>query len=404
MQAEDGTASNSAHSLVFMPHFTDSLMKNFSTGVVRPLAGRAALVLATAAVLAGSAQAAPASAGPQCSFRPNAPDQHVVVKRDTLWDISGTFLEHPWCWPQVWGMNREEIRNPHWIYPGQVIYFDRVHGRLTLTRPGSGPGDADAGLPPVTRLSPQVRTEELERNAVPSIPSSVIEPFLTQPLVVEPHELDGALRIAATPETRVYLAEGDRIYVRGALNGGTKFQVFRPGKPLVDPDTGKVVAHEAAYVGAAKLVAEAGPGVDLHTFTVTGSVLEMGVGDRLLPVPPMPARNYVPHAPATPVAGRVMAMATESNYASQSQVVTVNRGALDGLDVGSVLQLYHLGKTVQDPEGSKGIFGFGKSTLRMPDEQYGELFIFRVFGHVAYGLVMQVTLPVQIGDVAKSPE
>jgi hypothetical protein len=237
-----------------------------------------------------------------------------------------------------------------------------------------------------------------------SIPSSAIEPFLTQPLVVEPGQLDAAPRIAATPETRVYLAEGDRIYVRGALNGATNFQVFRPGKPLVDPDTGKVVAHESAYVGAATLVSEARGGVDVHTFKVTRSVQEMGIGDRLLPTPPMPIRNYVPHAPEKPVTARIMAMASESNYAVQSQVVTVNRGALDGLDVGSVLQLYHLGKTIQDPGAGKGFLGFGKSMMRMPDEQYGELFIFRVFGHVSYGLVMQVTLPVQIGDVAKSPE
>jgi hypothetical protein len=81
-------------------------------------------------------------------------------------------------------MNRDEIRNPHWIYPGQIIYFDRARGRLSLTRRG-GDG-ADAGLPPVTRLSPQVRTEGLERDAISSIPASVIEPFLTQPLVVEP--------------------------------------------------------------------------------------------------------------------------------------------------------------------------------------------------------------------------
>jgi hypothetical protein len=377
-------------------------MKNFSTGAARSLAIHAAAAALAAAVSAGSALAAPASAGPHCSFRPNAPDQHVVVKRDTLWDISGKFLEHPWCWPQVWGMNREEIRNPHWIYPGQIIYFDRAHGRLTLTKPGTG--DADAGQPPVTKLSPQIRTEELEREAISSIPSSAIEPFLTQPLVVEPHELDAAPRIAATPETRVYLAENDRIYVRGPLKGATSFQVFRPGKPLIDPDTGKVVAHEAAYVGAAKLVKEAGPGVDVHTFTVTRSVQEMGIGDRLLPTPPVPVRNYVPHAPARPVMARIMAMATESNYASQNQVVTVNRGTLDGLDVGSVLQLYHLGKTIADPGGKKGLFGFGQSKMRMPDEQYGELFIFRVFGHVSYGLVMQVTLPVQVGDVAKSPE
>ena len=109
-------------------------MKNFST-----VATRAAAAALVACVVAGPVQAA------ECSFKPNAPDQHRVVKGDTLWDISGAFLEHPWCWPQVWGMNREEIRNPHWIYPGQVVYFDRAHGRLSLTRPGSGDG-GDAPL------------------------------------------------------------------------------------------------------------------------------------------------------------------------------------------------------------------------------------------------------------------
>jgi hypothetical protein len=371
-------------------------MKNFSTGAARSLAIRAAAGAAFAFLAT-----IPAQAATNCSFRPNAPDQHVVVKGDTLWDISGAFLDHPWCWPQVWGMNRDEIRNPHWIYPGQIVYFDRARGRLTLNKPGTG---ADAGQPPLDRLSPQVRTERMdEDNAVPAIPAGAIEPFLTQPLVIEPDALAGAARIAAAQENRLYLGEGDRVYVRGALDGATSFQVFRPGKELRDPDTHQVVAHEAAYVGTARLVKEAGPGTDVHTFVITRSVKEMGVGDRLLPTPPTPLRNYVPHAPARPVAARVMAIASESNFAAQNQVVTVNRGALDGLDVGAVLQLYHLGQTVTDPE-SKGFLGFGKAKLRLPDEQYGDLFIFRVFGHVAYGLVMQVTAPVQIGDVAHSPE
>jgi nucleoid-associated protein YgaU len=302
-------------------------------------------------------------------------------------------------------MNRDEIRNPHWIYPGQIVYFDRARGRLSLNRPGQP--DPDAGLPPVTRLSPQVRTEDMGADgaAIPAIPAGVIEPFLTQPLVVEPGELEAAPRIAAAQEDRVYLGEGDRVYVRGALNGATSFQVFRPGKELLDPDTGKVVAHEAAYVGSARLLTAAKPGVDVHTFVITRSVQELGVGDRLLPVPPAPIHNYVPHAPVQPVRARVMSVPAEVNYASQSQVVTVNRGALDGLDVGSVLQLYHLGETVTDPGGKRGGFlGLGKATMRLPDEQYGNLFIFRVFGRVSYGLIMQVTAPVQVGDVAISPE
>jgi nucleoid-associated protein YgaU len=375
-------------------------MKNFSTGVARPLLARAIAAAALASALATS-MVAPAQAAPECRFRPNAPDEHKVVKGDTLWDISGAFLEHPWCWPQVWGMNREEIRNPHWIYPGQIIYFDRRHGRLTLVKPGA---DTDAAQPPLTRLSPQLRTEDQGgANAVPSIPSSVIEPFLTQPLVVEADTLAGAARIVASQEDRIYLGDGDRIYVRGDLQGATAFQVFRPGNALRDPDTGKVVAHEAAYIGTARLVAAAKPGVDVHSAVITGSVKEMAVGDRLLPMPPVPVRNYAPHAPTRPVGARVMSLSSESSYAVQNQIVTVNRGELDGLDVGAVLQLYHVGQTVTDPE-HQGFLGLGKKELRLPDEQYGELFIFRVFGHVSYGLVMQVTAPVQVGDVAKSPE
>lgn len=373
-------------------------MKNFSTGAACPLLARSAVAAALASCLAFAT--ASALAAPECKFRANAPDQHKVVKGDTLWDISGAFLEHPWCWPQVWGMNRDEIRNPHWIYPGQIIYFDRLHGRLTLVKPGTN----GAGEPPLTQLSPQLRTEDMgQNNAVPSIPASAIEPYLTQPLVVEANALAGAARIAAAQEDRLTLGEGDRVYVRGDLHGATAFQIFRPGKALIDPDTGKVVAHEAEYVGAARQMAEAKPGVDVSTFVITRSAKEIGIGDRLLPTPPEPVRNYAPHAPQQPVTARVMSLAGDGNYAAQSQVVTVNRGTLDGLDVGAVLDLYHLGQTVPDPERT-GFLGFGKAKLRLPDEQYGELFIFRVFGHVSYGLVMQVTAPVQVGDVAKSPE
>jgi len=364
-------------------------MKNFSTVVTR----------AAAVVLVACAAASTVQAAPSCAFRPNAPDQHVVVKGDTLWDISGTFLQNPWCWPQVWGMNRDEIRNPHWIYPGQIIYFDRARGRLSLTRPdGDGRGE-----PPLTRLSPQLRSEGLARDAVQSIPAGQIEPYLTQPLVVEANELAGAPRIVASQEGRVYLGTGDRVYVKGELQGGKTFQVFRPGGPLRDPQTRKVLAHEATYLGSVTLDREAGPGVDAHSFRVTETRQEMGVGDLLVPMPPAPVRNYVPHAPAQPVDARVMSIYSGVTHAGQSQVVTVNRGSVDGLDVGSVLQLYHLGKTVPDP-ARKGLFGIGREAIRLPNEEYGSLFIFRVFKNVSYGLIMQVTAPVEVGDVAHSPE
>jgi hypothetical protein len=365
-------------------------MKNFIT-----VGTRLAVAGLFAVAAGGAVQAA------ECAFRPNAPDQHTVVRGDTLWDISGKFLEHPWCWPQVWGMNRADIANPHWIYPGQIVYFDRRTGRLSLNRPGSG--DDSEGVP-TTRLSPQLRTEGMGADAIAAIPAGAIEAFLTSPLIIDGDGLDKAPRIAAQEDGHVFLGKGDKVYVRGNLQGGTSFQVFRPGTPLRDPDSGKVIAYEAVYLGSVALQKAARPGVDVHTFTVSSSAQEIGVGDLLVAAPPTPLRNYVPHPPARPVKARVLGIYSGVTFAGQNQVVSVNRGALDGLDVGAVLSLYHFGETIADPGGSKGVMGLGKAMLRLPDEQIGTLFIFRVFKNVSYGLIMQTTQPVQTGDVAASPE
>jgi len=368
-------------------------MKKFSTVGVR---------FAASAVFAGFL-AGPAQAE-KCEFRPNAPDQHQVVKRDTLWDISGKFLEHPWCWPQVWGMNRDEIKNPHWIYPGQIIYFDRVNRRLSLNRPGSDGAGGAGGANGTLRLSPQVRTEGLGRDAIAVIPASVIEPFLSQPLIVEADELKGLPRIVAAAEGHVFLGKDDKVYVRGELKGNSSFQVFRPSTPLKHPETGKVLAYEAMYLGTVKLQQEAKPGVDVHSFIIASSNQEIGVGDLLLPAPPTAVDNYVPHPPEVPVNARVLGIYSGVTYAGQNMVVSVTRGSLDGIDVGTVLQLYNRGQTIHDRTAEKGRFSMAKSMIRLPDEQSGTLLIFRVFKHVSYGMIMQVTEPVQVGDVARSPE
>lgn len=366
-------------------------MKNFSTSSSRLLA--AALFCGVTAV---SAQAKPLV----CEFKPNAPDSHTVVKGDTLWGIAGTFLDKPWCWPQVWGMNKEEIANPHWIYPGQVVWFDREAGRLRLGTKVGGNGGGAGDM----RLSPQLRMQGLGKDAVQSIPSGVIEPFLSQPLIIEDDELKNAPRIIATRGNRVYLGKDDKAYVRGDLKGGTSFQVFRPGKPLKDPITKAVVAQEAFYLGTLKLEAAAEKGGDVHTFVVQSAKEEMGKGDMLMAMPPMPMQNYVPHPPETDLTAHVLAIYGGVTHAGQNQVVSINRGKLDGLDVGSVLQLYHRGETVTDLGGDKGWHGLNKPQVKLPDERVGSLFIFRVFKKVSYGLIMQVTEPIVVGDVAKSAE
>jgi hypothetical protein len=369
-------------------------MKKFSTATHSLTALALATALATA-LMPATALAEPSTGIPNCEFLPNAPDQHTVVRGDTLWDISGKFLKHPWCWPHVWGMNKEDIKNPHWIYPGQIVYFDRVAGRLRLGKP-TGEGGDTSGVPTV-RVSPQVRMQGVGKEAIPAIPSNVIEPFLSQPLIVEEDELKDTPRIMATQEQHVYLGKNDRAYVRGDLKGGTSFQVFRPAKPLKDPETGKVLAWEAAYLGTVKLERAAKADNEAHSFIVVSSKEEMGEGDRLMPVPPTPILNYMPHAPIQPVDAHVISIYGGVSQAGQNQVVTINRGKEEGLDVGTVLQLYRAGRIVQDRTDDK-------KPVKLPDEKYGTLFLFRLFDHVSYGLVMQVSDVVQVGDAAKTPE
>ena len=372
-------------------------MKKFSTAALG-----LALVAASSSFAASTGEALNS---PRCAFLPNAPDQHLVVRGDTLWDISGKFLQNPWCWPQVWGMNRDQIRDPHWIYPGQVVYLDRAAGRLRL---GSQiDGSSAAGGTPTVKLTPQLRTEGLGQQAVPAIPSHLIEPFLSQPLVVGEKELNDAPRIVATPESRVMLGKDDKAFVRGELAAGTSFQVFRPGTPLRDPVTRDIIAYEAAYLGTIKLVRPARTPEEAHAFNVVSIKQEMAVGDRLLPVPPTPIINYVPHPPENLVDARIVSVYGGVSQAGQNQIVAINRGKNAGLDMGTVLELYRYGPLVVDrtDNGSFWSLGdLGKRKVKLPDNLYGSLFIFRVFDTVAYGLVMQVTEPVQIGDIAKSPE
>jgi len=375
---------------------SDMFMKKFST-IAAILVGSLPFAYSSAVAAPAEATIAQAQAvarGSKCDFLPDAPDKHVVVSGDTLWGISSKFLQNPWCWPQVWGMNKEEIRNPHWIYPGQIVYFDRPNQRLRL---GNVSANGVVGGVPTVKLSPKSRVEGLGANAIPAIPASAIEPFLSHPMIVEANALENTPRIVAAPESKVNMGQGEKAYVRGDLDGGTSFQVFRPGVPLKDPDNGEIIGYEAAFVGTLKLAREPDANNDVYTFNVVNSKEEMSVGDRLLPVTPTPILSYVPHPPEEEVRARVVSVYGGVSVAGQNQIITINRGKEHGLDLGTVLSLQRYGGVIADRTD-------GNRKIKLPNEQYGHVFIFRLFDHISYGLVMQVTDFVKVGDVAKSPQ
>ena len=386
-------------------------------------------IIALAFLVPAALLAQPPTSAP-LAIRPDAPDRYTVVPGDTLWGISQRYTDSPWRWPELWNMNREQIRNPHLIYPGYVIILDRERARLAIAAPGTEPAPGAPGEPgapvapgepgapvapgapttaaPTTpgapagtvKLGPRVRAESLAKQEIPSIPPSVIEPFLSRPLVVEPDGLDKAPTIIATQADRVVLAEGNSAYVRGmGRSKDQNWHVYRRGVPLVDPDTNKTLAYEAVYLGTATVTRPGEPA----TVVLTSAVQEVELGDKLIPAGRPQPVNYAPHAPAAQIKGRVIGIyggVAKVGEAGPQQIISINRGKADGLEVGHVLALYNLGGTVRDASKPRTA---PNARIELPDERAGLAFVFRVFDRVSYALVMQVTRPVSPADVVQTP-
>jgi len=335
-------------------------------------------------------------------IRNDAPDRHIVVKGDTLWDISGKFFKDPWKWPHIWGINKDTIKNPHWIYPGDVVFLDRNSGALSFGQPGTSPAGgasetaaSDAGN--IVKLSPKAREIPSRHDAIPSIPASAIAPFLTQPLVIAAGDLKGAPTLIGAREGRVILGKGDTGFVKGLPSDkGDQWQIYRPGKTFIDPDTNEMLGIEAIYLGNAEVTRFA----DVSTVAITHAVQEIYAGDRLVLPAVEEVNTYLPRAPESHISARVISVYGGVSQGGQNSVITLNKGARDGLAIGHVLALYRKGEVIT--ADSKSLFSRDK-VYTLPDERYGLVFLFRVFDKVSYALVMQTRLPVQLLDRANTP-
>jgi len=347
----------------------------------------------------GTAQQVAQAGVPLSELAPNAPDSHTVVRGDTLWDISKLFLRSPWRWPELWGMNLDQIRNPHLIYPGQVLVLDKSGGRARLRLAQGGPDGT-------VKLSPRVRSEALGDGGVPAVPMHLIAPFLNEAVVFSANELERAPRIVAAPEGRVMMGRGDKAYVLGELGGLRDWRVFRQAVPLRDPTSKEILGYEAFFLGTAEYTREGGSTAVVDgkttlavpaTFELLNVKEEVGIGDRLAPLPQRDFSNFAPHAPSKPITGQVISVYGEALIAGQNQVISINRGAQDGVERGHVLALLRDGAQVTDRTVER------PTQIKLPDERHGLLFVFRVFERVSYGLVLQVQQPVTAGDRFTQP-
>jgi len=367
------------------------------------------LVLATATLWT-------AYAGAQ-NLKEDAPDRYTVQRGDTLWGISGRYLDKPWNWPQLWDMNRDQVRNPHRIFPGDVLVLDRASGRLRLD---------------TVKLSPSVRREDLAQ-AVPTIQPGAVNAFLSKPMVVSEFELESAPRIMATEENRVAVGAGNIAFAKGLTKDkGINWQIYRRGDKLVDPDSGATLGYMAVYLGEAR-VRQFG---DVSRIEIVKSSQEIYTDDRLVPVgKELPQFAYIPRSPSGKLQGRVVSLYDNLWETGKYFVVVLSKGAKDGLEVGHVLALYRSQNAArynlrtsplfgrEGPSGSdaRRIYYEERLTPRdgpvyptttavddaelatLPEERYGLVMVFRTFDRASFALVMQSTRPVAISDVVTNP-
>lgn len=396
------------------------------TSVQRTMLGTAAILCAALAAPAVQAQDLSVSASqrataqqvaqqgvPLAELAPGAPDTYVVKRGDTLWGISGMYLKRPWRWPELWGMNLQEIRNPHLIFPGQTLYLEKngSHARLRTSA---------SGEPETVRVSPRTRTDSLADSALPTLKPHLIEPFLVEPVVVDAQTLQQAPRIVATMEDRVLMSPGDRIYARGDVANPLRaepgeprqFRVFRNAVALKDPLTGEILGYEAQHLGKAVLMrgetfedsANGKGGVTSEyvpaSLDLTSSKEEIRAGDRLLPAPPRVFLSYTPHAPRHDVDARVVSIYGSSAVANaaQNNVVAINLGTQDGIETGLVLKLMTKGAQIKDRTDD------AKIMIKLPSENNGMAMVFRTFDRVSYALILDVRTPVRVGDRLTNPD
>lgn len=337
-------------------------------------------------LMAFSAQAAqPENENP---LRLNHPDRYVVVKGDTLWDISESFLRSPWLWPEIWHVN-PQIANPHLIYPGDVISLIYVNGqpRLTLER---GLGSR------TVKLTPQTRIEPVE-TVIPAIPLDAISPFLKRSRVTDRETLDQAAYVLAGHEGRIVTGGGDLLYARDGsveqLKQFSSYGVYRPGQVYVDPDTGEELGVEALEAGVGKVMAKEG---DISTVRLTVAREDIRSKDRLLPTEETRVvPTFFPSSPDNEVNGKIISVLGGVSQVGIYDVVAINLGARESIKVGNVMAIYHDNGITMDR--------VKKEYVQLPAERAGILMVFRVFEKMSYGLILKAQRPLAIMDELRTP-
>ncbi len=378
---------------------------------------RTLLLAVAVAGLGAGAMAPPAALAQADSGRsmsvpisPDAPERYVVKQGDTLWDISAMYLKDPWFWPEIWHVN-PSIRNPHLIYPGDVLYFSYVDGKPRVSLEAAS----------AMRLSPEVRTSPLT-GAIRAIPYGLLMDFVGRPSLLSKDDLKNQPYVVGMRDRHIIGSSNNEVYVRELNNpaAGTPYNIVAVGEKLYDPDDGDLIGYVGHYAGTGEVIQSTGavvPGSDsvfdmkreepITHLRVTEVGREIMQGDKVFPALVDIGADFVPSPPANDkVLGQIVAIVDGVSVAGKYQVVAVNRGKKHGLVPGNVLGVFYRGEAIRDryDRQSWSAFTANYDTVRLPDERSATIMLFTVRDRVSYGLVMQASQIIRKGDFIAHPQ
>jgi LysM domain len=329
---------------------------------------------------------------------PEAPDTYVVKRGDTLWDISAVFLRDPWYWPEIWYVN-PAIQNPHLIYPGDVLHLVYIDGRPRVMVGRAGD----------VRLSPQVRSQPLT-DAVRAIPYDLLMTFVERPSVLTKDDVKDRPYVVGIRDRHIIGSTENEVYGRGLEEpaAGARYTIVNVGEKLRDPDDGDLLGYIGHYAGTAQVIDNTGENrKSLAHMRVVESGREILQGDKLFPAETDIGADFVPSAPSkTDLDGQVIAVVDGVYVAGRYQVLAINRGARDGLVPGNAVGIFARGELVRDRYDQSSTWrsmSTNYQKVRLPTERSGTLLLFKVHDRMSYGLVMESTVDMRVGDFIQHP-
>jgi LysM repeat protein len=342
------------------------------------------------------------------TIKADYPQQYIVVKGDTLWDIASTFLQDPWYWPEIWYRN-PQVENPHLIYPGDILTLIYINGRpqIQLTRSDDVIRKETFDSTPqglrIVKLTPNIRRQSLDA-AIPTIPSDAIRQFLTKPRVVSIEEWDRAPYIVGSDDAHLILGSSNKIYIRGELDKERiRYSVFRKGGTLKDPQTHKILGYEVIYAGQARISNYGNP----STGVLLATTREILIGDRLLTTDKSAIeQSYYPKLPEADIEGQIISLFDAISGIAKYQIAVINRGRDHGIEDGHLLATYQKGVLARDRFLANKKVKRGeenKLMIQLPDERSGLMMVFKTFNKVSYGLILESTRVIRKHDMVRKP-